>query len=209
MRPSQRRLGAVLALSAIIVVVLGLIVYTEQVNATATVSVYELTHDVTAGSPYAPGDVEQVQIRASGGTFNYETSGPQTLSARYAVNLAAHDILRDDDLIPTASRSEVAISVVNPPAVSPGDDVDVYATLASGQQALIGHDIVVVAQDGGLLTVLVPAADESSWIAVSSTSVALHIARTVAGAQLAPPPLDAQQALQLLCGSACAASQSP
>jgi hypothetical protein len=208
-RPSQQRLGAVLVLSAVIVVVLGLIVYTEQVNATATVSVLELTHDVTAGALYTPGDVEQVQIRASGASFNYETQSPQTFSARYAVDLAAHDILRDDDLIPTSSQSEVAITVVNPPAVDAGDAVDVYATLPSGAQALIGHDLVVVSQEGGSLTVLVPASDEASWVAVSSASVALHVARTVVGVQLAPSPLDTQQALELLCGSACAALPSP
>jgi hypothetical protein len=53
--------------------------------------------------------------------------------------------------------------------------------------------------------VLVPVADEASWIAVGSSNVALHVAVTVAGAQIAPSPLGAAAAIRILCGTACAA----
>ena len=121
MRSTQQRRAAVLFLSAVILIVLGLIVYTERVNATATVTVLELTHDVTAGATYTPGDIVQVQIRASAGDFNYETRDPSEFAARYAVDLSAHDILRSDDLVAAASQSEVALTVVNPPPISGAD----------------------------------------------------------------------------------------
>ncbi|MBV8301488.1 MAG: hypothetical protein JOY68_06160 [Candidatus Dormibacteraeota bacterium] len=167
-------------------------------------TVWELVHDVTAGTPYAAADVAQVQIHATADDFSYESAGPLQLAARYATNLNAHDIVRSDDLIPDSAQSEVAITAVDPPPVNPGDSVDVYATLPSGVNALIGRSVIVESVDGGSLTVLVPTADEASWITVSASSVALHIARTVPGAQLAPSPLGSSDAIRILCGAPCA-----
>ncbi len=189
--------------SAVIVVVLALIVYTEQVNATQTVSVWVVTHDVAAGAPFNAADVQLVQIRAGSGDFNYEIKGPAAFNALFARNLVVNDLLRDDDLIPVTADSEIAITVEGAPALASGDTVDVFAALTSDQQVLIGHDLVVNAVSGGTITLLVPVADEASWIAIGASTVPLHVALTVAGTKLTPAPMNADGAIHILCGTAC------
>jgi hypothetical protein len=200
---SHRRLAAAVFFSAVIVVVLGLIVYTERSNATQTVSVWIVTHDVAAGSPYEAGDVQLVQVRASAGDFNFETLGPTAYPARFTRSMSARDMLRNDDLVSDRAESEIALTVEDPPPISAGEAIDVFAAVASDQQVLIGHDLIVNSVSGGALTVLVPVADEASWVAVGSSNVALHVALTVAGTQLAPPPLSANAAIHILCGTIC------
>lgn len=199
----SRRLAAAMFFSAVIVVVLALIVYTEQVNATQTVSVWVVTHDVTAGAPFSAADVQLVQIRAGSGDFNYEVKGPAAFTALFARHLVANDLLRNDDLIPVTADSEVAITVEGAPALAIGNTVDVFAALTSDQQVLIGHDLIVNAVSGGSITLLVPVADEASWIAIGASAVPLHVALTVAGTQLAPAPMNADGAIRILCGTAC------
>ena len=201
---SHRRLAAAVFFSAVIVVVLALIVYTERTNATETVSVWIVTHDVTAGTAFDSSDVQLIQVRAEPGDFNFEVLGPAAFPARFARSLSVNDLLRSDDLIANAAQSEVALTVENPPPLVTGQDIDVFAALPGDQQVLIGHDLVVNTVSGGALTVLVPVGDEASWIAVGSSNVALHVALTVAGAQIEPAPLSAGTAIHILCGIACA-----
>jgi hypothetical protein len=203
---SRRRLAAAVFFSAVIVLVLGVIVYTERTNATQTISVWVVTHDVPAGSAYEAGDVQLIQLRAATDDFNYEVRGPSSFQARFARSLSVNDILRGDDLVAVTAQSEVALTVEDPPPLSGGDDVDIYAALANDQQVMVGHDVIVETVSGGSITVLVPAADEAAWVAVGSSNVALHIALTVVGAQLAPSPLTADAAIHHLCGAACATS---
>jgi len=201
---SRRRLAAAVFFSAVIVLVLALIVYTERSNATQTVSVWIVTHDVTAGAPYTVTDVQRVEIRAGTGDFNYESLSPAAFPARFARALHANDILRGDDLVSDSAQSEIALTVVDPPPLTGGADVDVFAALPNGEQVRIGHDLIIQTVSGGSVTVLVPVADEASWIAVGSSNVALHVALTVSGAQLAPSPQSADDAIRSLCGEACA-----
>jgi hypothetical protein len=189
--------------SLVIVAVLALIVYTEQTNATQTVSVWVVTHDVTAGAPFAAHDVQLVQVRSGSVDFNFEVDGPATFHALYARSLLTNDILRSDDLVPVTADSEVALTVEDPPPLASGENIDIFAALSGDEQVLIGHDLIVNTASGGSVTVLVPVADEASWIAVGASNVALHVALTVPGAQVAPLPLSAQAAIQILCGPAC------
>jgi hypothetical protein len=189
--------------SAVIVIVLGLIVYTEQTNATQTVSVWIVTHDVIAGTPFDAADVQLTQIRAGSGDFNYQVAGPATSHALFARGLTVNDILRSDDLVPVTAESVVAITIEDAPPIAAGENIDVFAGLSGNQQVLIGHDLIVNTVTGGSLTMLVPVADEAEWIAVGASNVALHVALTVPGAQLAPAPLSADAAIRILCGTAC------
>jgi hypothetical protein len=200
---SRRRLAAAMFFSAVIVVVLGLIVYTEQTNATQTMAVWVVTRDVAAGAAFAAEDVQLIQVRAGSGDFNYEVAGPGTVHALFARSLRVNDILRTDDLVPVTAESEVAITVEAAPPLNAGESIDVFAAFSGNQQVLIGHDLIVNTVSGGSVTVLVPVADEASWIAVAASNVALHVALTVPGAQLASSPLSADAAIRILCGSAC------
>ncbi|MFZ0921074.1 MAG: hypothetical protein WB807_07640 [Candidatus Dormiibacterota bacterium] len=200
---SRRRLAAAMFFSMVIVVVLALIVYTEQTNATQTVSVWIVTHDVLAGAPFNAADVQLTQVRAGSGDFNFEADGPARFHALFARSMSVNDILRSDDLVPVTAESEVAITVLDAPPLAPGENIDVFAALTGDQQVLIGRDLIVNTVSGGSVTMLVPMADEASWVAVGSSNVALHVALTVPGARLAPAPLSADAAIHILCGTAC------
>lgn len=200
---SCRRLAAALFFSAVIVAVLAVIVYTEQMNATQMASVWVVTHDVTAGAPFSQDDVELVQVRSGSGDYNFEVDGPSTFHALFVRSLATNDILRSDDLISASAESQIAITVEDSPPLVAGQNVDVFAALPTGQQVLIGHDLVVNTISGSSITVLVPVADEAAWIAIGASNVALHVALTAPGAQLAPAPLSADTAIGILCGTAC------
>ena len=200
---SCRRLAAALFFSAVIVAVLAVIVYTEQMNATQMSSVWVVTHDVAAGTPFSLDDVELVQVRSGSGDYNFEVDGPSTFHALFVSSLATNDILRSDDLISASAESQIAITVEDAPPLAPGENIDVFAALTADQQVLIGHDLVVNTVSGGSMTVLVPVTDEASWVAIGASNVALHVALTVPGAQLAPSPLSADTAIEILCGTAC------
>lgn len=200
---SRRRVAAAMFFSAVIVVVLALIVFTERTNATQTVSVWVVTHDVAAGTPFSANDVQLVQVRAGSSDFNFQAEGPATVHAFFARRLQVNDILRSDDLVPVTAESEVAINVEGAPLLTAGESIDVFAALSGDQQVLIGHDLVVNTASGAAVTVLVPVADETAWIAVGASNVALHVALTVPGAQIAPSPLSADTAIHFLCGAPC------
>jgi hypothetical protein len=200
---SRRRLAAALFFSAVILAVLGVIVYTEQMNATQMASVWVVTHDVVAGTPFSSNNVQLVEVRSGSGDFNFEVEGPSAFHALFVRSLTTNDILRSDDLIAASAESQVAITVEDAPPLAPGNDIDVYAAVSTGQQVLVGHDLVVNTVSGSSITVLVPVADEPAWIAIGASNVALHAAMTVPGAQLAPSPLSADTAINILCGAAC------
>ena len=203
---NRRRVLAAAVLTVVIAAVLAVIVYTEHANATGTISVYVLTHNVTGGALYSGSDVQRIDLHASSNDFNYQTSAPGGQPSRYARDLSTGDILRQDDLVPASSQSEIAVTVQAPPPLNPGDRVDVFAAYGAQQQALIGRAVLVETVSAGELTLLVPAADEQAWVAVGSSNVALHVARTTPGSQTDGPPVSAGAAIRLLCGSACAGS---
>ena len=203
---NRRRVLAAALLTAVIAAVLAVIVYTEHANATETISVYVLTRNVTGGAVYSGSDVQRVDLHASGNDFNYQITPPGGQPTRYARDLSTGDVLRQDDLVPASSQAEVAVTVQAPPPLNAGDRVDVFAAYGGQQQALIGRAVLVETVSAGELTLLVPAADEQAWVAVGSSNVALHVARTTTGSQVDGPPVSAGEAIRLLCGSACAGS---
>lgn len=200
---NRRRTAAVLFFSAVVVATFAVIVYTEHANATQTIAVWRLTHDVTAGAAYSADDVEQVRIPVAGATLNFESLGPDQVTARYSRDLRAQDVLRVDDLATGAADVEVALTLQNAPQLSAGDRVDIFAALPSGQQARIGRAVTVMSVAGGFVDVLVPASDEAAWVAVGASSTVLHGVRTSSLGDPQAAPLDAGDAISILCGSSC------
>jgi hypothetical protein len=209
---NRRRLAAAVFFSAVIVLVLGVMVYLQQAGGQQTVTVYILKHPVLAGSTYSADDVSAVTVHAAEGDFNYEHRSPAQFAARYTQNLRGMDILRDDDLVDAASQVEIALTLQAPPPLSPGDRIDVFAALGGGRQARIGQAVIVLTASGGALTVLVPLEQEEPWISVAASSVALHAVRSGQQGPASLQPLSPGDAVNLLCGSSCAgvgASGSP
>jgi hypothetical protein len=204
----RRRLAAAVFFSAVIVAVLGVMVYLQQASGQQTVSVFVLRHAVLAGAVYSPDDISTVSVRAQEGDFQYEHRSPAQYPARYTQDLHPNDILRDDDLIDAHAQVEVALTLQAPPPLSAGDRIDVFATVGAGRQARIGQAVTVLTASGGALTVLVPVDQEEAWISVASSSIALHAARAGVQDATSLPPLAPQDAVSQLCGSACAAGVS-
>lgn len=200
---NRRRVIAALFFSSVIVAVLVVMVVLQQANTQQSVAVYILKHPVLAGTRYSDGDVAVVTVRASEGDFSYTHRSPEQFSARYAQNLAANDLLRDDDLVDVASQVEVAVTLQAPPPLSAGDRVDIFATLGGGRQGRIGQGVTVLSASGGALTILVPIDSEEAWVAVASSSVALHGVRTSAQQTTTLQPLSPDGAVTQLCGSSC------
>ncbi len=206
---NRRRLVAALFFSAVVLATLGVIVYAERASADQTLTVWVLARDVAAGAPFSAGDVEQVRIASPNGTYNYEQRSPAQVAARYARSLQAHDILRSDDLVPAVAVAEIVLSVQNPPPLAQGDSIDIFATMQGARQARIGHNITVISVSGTSIDVLVPAGDEAAWVAVGSSTTALHAARTAAGSDYRAEPISANDGIGILCGGSCASTASP
>lgn len=203
---SRRRLAAAIFFSTVIVVVLGVMVYLEQAGRQQTVTVFVLRHAVVAGGAYSPDDVSAVSVRAQEGDFNYEHRSPSQYQARYAQDLRASDIVRDDDLIDAGAQVEIALTLQAPPPLTAGDKIDIFAAVAGGRQARIGQGVTVLQASGGALTVLVPVPQEAAWISVASSSIALHAVRSAQADPIAIQPVSPGDAVNLLCGASCASS---
>lgn len=202
----RRRMAAAGFFSAVVVIVLGVLVWLQASANQQSVTVFVLRHAVTAGSTYSADDVSAVTIHASAGDFNYEQRPPDAYAARYTQDLAGNDIVRADDLVDSDSQVEVAITVASAPAVADGDRIDVFATVAGGKQARIGRAVPVLSAAGDTLTILVPAQDEDAWVSVASSSLTLHAALAGGSGGTDAPPLSPGDAVTQLCGSACAGS---
>lgn len=209
----RRRLVAAGFFSTVIVVVLGVMVYLQQVGNQQSISVYMLRHAVLAGSAYSADDVTSVTLRAQEGDFAYEHRSAAQYAARYTQNLHPNDILRDDDLVGDGAQVEIALTLQAPPPLSPGDRIDVFATVGGGRQARIGQAVTVLTASGGALTVLVPINQEEAWISIASSSIALHGVRAAQADPSSLQPLNPADAVGQLCGSSCdgsfGASPSP
>lgn len=203
---NRRRLTAAVFFSTVIVLVLGVMVYLQQAGSQQTVNVYVLKHAVLAGSTYSADDVTAVAIRAQEGDFSYEHRSASQYLARYAQALHSDDILRDDDLVDANAQVEIALTLQAPPPLSAGDHIDVFATVGGGRQARIGQAVTVLTASGGALTILVPVEQEEAWVSVASSSIALHAARSAHQDPASLQPLTPDDAVNRLCGSACAGS---
>lgn len=201
---NRRRLAAAIFFSVVIVLVLSVMVYLEQSGRQQTITVYVLKHSVLAGSPYSADDVFTESVRAQEGDFNYEHRAPGQYAARYTQDLRGNDILRADDLVDAGAQVEIAVTLQASPPLSPGDRIDVFATVGGGRQARIGQGVTVLTASGGALTILVPVEQEEAWISVASSSIALHAARSAQTDPSSLQPLSPDDAVSHLCGSSCA-----
>ena len=199
----RRRLLAAAFFSAVILLVLGVMVYMQQAQSQQAVTVFVLRHAVLAGSPYSADDVNPVQVHAAEGDFSYEHRAPSQLAARYAQNLNPGDVVRDDDLVAMDAQVEVSLTLQASPPLAPGDRVDLFAAVAGGRQARVGQAVTVLAVSGTALTVLVPSSREGAWVSLASSSIPLHAALAAGADPGGVAPVAPADAVGQLCGAAC------
>ena len=181
---NRLRLFAVVFFSVTIVIVLGLIVYVEQVNSSATIAVWIINKPtISAGTAFTDQTVATVQVKAPPGDFDYSQLPPDG-SRIFAVNMKTGDIVRDGDLVSSSDKVQVALTGSGT-AAGPGDSVNIFA-LIGGTQTLIGQSLTVVTGTvgtgtggGGSVTVLVPSTVGLQWAIISSsTDVKLLFVKT-------------------------------
>ena len=170
------------ALTVVVIAVIGLLYLQAVAQSRATRQAWMLTHDVTAGALLADGDVRRIRVPSAGDQFSVLDGSPVHRRASHRMGgqtLLTADALLDDDTV------QVSVSVRATPGVAAGDTLDVYAVVGS-RTVLVGRRLIV-AVTGSPLTLLVPAADEPSWVALEANNVSLFAARS-SGVGVPPNP---------------------
>jgi len=161
------------ALSLVVIAVIGLLYLQTIAQSRATRDAWTLTHDVVAGALLGAGDVRHIRVPAAGDEFNLLDASP--LHRRVAHRMSAQTLLTADDLL-DEDTVQVPVSVRIAPGVAEGDTLDVYAVVG-GRTVLVGRRLIV-AGAGNPMTLLVHAADEPNWIALEANNVSLFAAKS-------------------------------
>jgi hypothetical protein len=170
------------ALSLVVIAVIGLLYLQTIAQARATREAWMLTRDVVAGSLLGDSDVRRIRVPVAGDQFTLLDASP--LHRRTAHRMGAQTLLTADDLL-GEDTVQVPVSVRIAPGVSEGDTLDVYAVVG-GRTVLVGRRLIV-AGAGNPMTLLVGAADEPNWVALEANNVSLFAAKST-GVGVPPNP---------------------
>jgi hypothetical protein len=168
-----RRQLVAAALTLVVIAVIGLLYLQAIAQTRATRDAWMLTRDVLAGAVLDEGSVKRVRVPAAGDRFSVLDDSP--LHRRASHRMTAQTLLTPDDLL-GEDTVQVPVSVRAAPGLAPGDTLDVYAVVGS-RTVLVGRRLVVIST-GSPMTLLVPAADEPSWVALEANNVALFAAKS-------------------------------
>jgi hypothetical protein len=169
---TQRRLVA-LALTVVVLAVIGLIYLQVVAQSRATRQAWLLTRDIGAGIVLDDSNTKRVQVPLTGDQFSLLQESP--LGRRTAHRLSAQSLLRQDDLL-GGDTVQVPVSIRSAPTINAGDSIDVYAVVGP-RTVLVGRQLIVAAT-GNPLTLLVAASDEPYWIALQANNVSLFAAKS-------------------------------
>jgi hypothetical protein len=169
---TQRRLVAI-ALTMVVLAVIGLIYLQVLAQSRATRQAWLLTRDVGAGIVLDDSNVKRVHVPLTGDQFSLLQETP--MQRRTAHRLSAQSLLRQDDLL-GGDTVQVPVSIRSAPSISPGDSIDVYAVVGA-RTVLVGRQLIVAAT-GNPLTLLVAASDEPYWITLQANNVSLFAAKS-------------------------------
>jgi len=168
-----RRQLVAAALTVVVVAVIGLLYLQAIAQSRATREAWMLTRDVVAGTVLQDGDVKRVRVPATGDQFAVLAGSP--IHRRAAHRMSAQVLLTRDDLM-SEDTVQVPVSVRAAPGLVPGDTLDVYAVVGA-RTVLVGRRLVVMSV-GNPMTLLVPAGDEPSWVALEANNVSLFAAKS-------------------------------
>lgn len=161
-----------MALTAVVIAVIGLIYLQVSNESRATRPAWLVTRDMSAGTLLDPSNVKQVRVPEAGDQFALVQERP--FGKRVSHAMAAQSLLAPADVY-SRDLTEVPITLRAAPSIAAGDTIDVYAVVGN-RTVLVGRSLVVVAS-GSPLTVLVPAADEGAWVTLQANSVPLFAAK--------------------------------
>lgn len=185
------------ALTVVVIAVIGLLYLQAVAQSRATRSAWMLTHDVVAGTMLTDRDVRVVRIPGAGDQFSVLETSP--VHRRVAHRMSAQTLLTADDLL-ADDLVQVPVSVRAAPGVAVGDSLDVYAVVGT-RTVLVGRRLVVVAA-GSPMTLLVPAGDEPDWVSLEANNVSLFAAKSSGVGVPGPGGVAVSDAISNLAGSA-------
>ena len=170
---NRTRAIAIGAFTGVIFLLLIVIVWVEALNSSHTVSVWLMNQDVSAGQQFSSSMVSKAEIKAEPGDFSYTSYDPSS-SQLFGHNMKKGDIVRDDDLVPSASVAQIPITPAENVDFSASGRIDVYMLVQNtGQPAcvqLIGSQVPVVSNATGSLTIQVPRDQEAAWLTITNAS---------------------------------------
>jgi hypothetical protein len=167
-----RRIWVAVALTAVVASVIGLLYMQASNESRATRAAWLITKDLGPGSLLDSSNVKQVRIPQGGDQFVVLQDQPYGKRLNHA--MSAQSLLAPADVY-SRDLTQVAVSLRAAPSVGPGDTIDVYAVMGS-RTVMVGRSLVVIGA-GNPVTVLVPAADEASWITLQANNVPLYAAK--------------------------------
>jgi hypothetical protein len=193
----MRRQVVAAGLTLVVIAVIGLLYIQALAQTRASRDAWMVTRDVPAGATLDQQNVRLVHVATVGDPFAVLQESP--LGRRAAHRLGARRLLSEDDLL-GRDTVQVPVSVRAAPGLSAGDTLDLYAVVG-GRTVLVGRRLVVVAP-GNPMTLLVPAADEASWIALEANNVALFAAKSSGIGVPSSPGIAVNEAISSLSGVA-------
>lgn len=193
----MRRQVVAAAMTLVVIAVIGLLYIQAMAQARASRDAWMVTRDVSAGATLDGQNVRLVHVASVGDPFAVLQESP--IGRRAAHRLTKQQLLTADDLL-GRDTVQVPVSVRVAPSVAPGDTLDLYAVVG-GRTVLVGRRLVVVAP-GNPMTLLVPAADEASWIALEANNVALFAAKSTGIGVPGSPGIAVNEAISSLSGVA-------
>lgn len=193
----MRRQVVAVGLTLVVVAVMGLLYVQAIAQTRATREAWMVTRDVPAGAVLDRDNVRRVHVPSVGDPFAVLEESP--LGRRAAHRLGAQRLLSADDLV-GRDTVQVPVSIRVAPGVTAGDTLDLYAVVG-GRTVLVGRRLVVVAP-GNPMTLLVPAADEASWVALEANNVALFAAKSGGIGVPSSPSVAVNEAISSLSGAA-------
>ena len=161
---------------------------------------YVLTTDLGAGTAITSSDYSSISLTYATSDFDYLTSPPNNAVSAHPLHKGT--LLGNDDILPaSAANSLVAITVTNPPPLTPGQSlINVYLS-SNGTLEQIGAHMPVVST--GPLTIQVPAKDAEAWLVIANSKVQLLATSTTDTASQGAGTISLCAAQTQLTGQAC------
>jgi hypothetical protein len=182
----------------VFLVVAGAVYLQIWASANRTDLVWAVSHEVQPGDLLTADNVHQVRIPSSGDAWDFFSGDLIAAHARAAHDMSAATLIFKND-VDRRDMALVTLTLRNPPPLSHGQTVDVYA-LVGTQTQLAGRRLAVETVNSGSCSVWVPAQDEPAWITLQADNVAFFAARSTGVGVPQGRVQGVQEALNTLAG---------
>jgi hypothetical protein len=181
----------------VFLVVAGAVYLEIAATARATDLVWEVSHSVSAGDVLTADNVHRTRLPHGGDALAYFTGDLLGPHARASHDMTAGTIVFQNDVL-SQDLALVNLTLRTPPQLEHGETIDVYAQVGA-LTMIVGRRLMVDQVSGSSCSVLVPAADEPSWITLQAGNVALYAARS-SGIGVPQSRQNTQDAIAILSG---------